>query len=334
MPFAVLPEPRELKFPYYFIPALSLICYACSDGDSPAASYELAAQGIYTGALSPNSEFSLIGSLNHGASLWRTRDRERLFNWSHQQGTYADLVSTGFSADGTRAVTTDPRTLVIWDTVSGEAMAYWTTPAAVLDVALISDGREVFMGLEDHSAILFDAEAGAHLHTFLHEGVVGTVAASNDGLWALTGSDDSTAVLWNLTDGTATHTFTHSNPVRVVALSAKGRYAFTASHQQLVAIWDGVSGQRIHTLTTKNRGITSASFSTDERLLLVGYVNRAVELWDAASGKRLKRWSTDGRNLWHPSGSAILAVGFANSPGNFYALAGDGRLMLLSRSSQ
>ena len=321
-----------MKLSHSIVLALSLTCYSCSGGDAPTASFELAAQGIHTGALSKDSEFSLIGSLNHGTSLWRTRDRERLYNWSHQTGVHAELVSASFSADGTRAVTTDPRTLVIWDTVSGAAMAYWTTPAAVLDVALISNGREVLIGLEDHSAILFDAEAGSHLHTFLHQGVVGSVAASDDGLWALTGSDDTTAVLWNLTDGSAVHTFTHSNPVRVVALSASGRFVFTASHRQLVAIWDGASGQRLQTLTTQNQGITSARFSSDERLLLIGYVNRAVELWDATRGKRLHRWTTEARNLWHPTGSAILAVGFANDPRSYYALAGDGRLMLLNRS--
>ncbi len=321
-----------MKPGHSIILAMSLICYSCSGGDAPSASYELAAQGIHTGALSTDSEFSLIGSLNHGASLWRTKDRERLYNWSHQPGVYADLVSAGFSVDGTRAVTTDPRTLVIWDTGTGKAMAYWTTPAAVLDVASISDGREVFMGLEDHSAILFDAEAGSHLYTFLHQGVVGTVAASNDGLWALTGSDDTTAVLWNLTDGSAVHTFTHSNPVRVVALSASGRFIFTASHQQLVALWDGATGKRLQTLTTRNTGITSARFSTDEQLLLLGYVNRAVELWDVKRGKRVHRWTTQARNLWHPTGAAILAVGFGKDPGSYFALAGDGRLMLLSRS--
>ena len=111
-----------------------------------------------------------------------------------------------------------------------------------------------------------------------------------------------------------------------------GVQIFTASHQQLVAIWDGASGQRLQTLTTQNQGITSARFSTDERLLLIGYVNRAIELWDVTAGKRLHRWTTEARNLWHPAGAAIIAVGFGSSSSNYYALAGDGRLMLLNRS--
>jgi WD40 repeat protein len=228
-------------------------------------------------------------------------------------------------------VATDPRTLVIWDTTSGEALAYWTTPSAVLDVALVPGGRNVFMGLKDHSAVLFDAERGDHLRTFLHDGVVGSVDVSSDGKWALTGSEDETAVLWNLADGSAVHTFQHSNPVRVVALSGTGRYTFTAARGQLVAIWDGSEGTRLHTLSERNDGVTTARFSTDERYLLLGYVNRRIELWDVVTGQRVQRWSADPRTAWRASGGATLAVGFSQSPRTFYALAGDGQLVELHR---
>ena len=57
-----------------------------------------------------------------------------------------------------------------------------------------------------------------------------------------------------------------------------------------------------------------------------------MELWDVTRGKRLHYWTTEARNLWHPAGSAIVDVSFAENPGRYYALAGDGRLMLLNRS--
>lgn len=309
-----------------------LLLSACGTSESPDRSFQMAAQGIYAGALSPDSSLSIVGSMNHGASLWRTTDQERLYNWTHRPGEFAELVATGFSADGTRAVTTDPRTLVVWDTQSGESLAFWTTPAAVLDVALVPNGAQVFMGLEDHSAILFDAELGDHLRTFLHDGVVGAVDVSADGLWALTGSDDETAVLWNLRTGDKVHTLQHGNPVRVAALSSSGQYVFAAAQGKEVVLWDGASGNRLHTLYERNQGITSARFSDDEQLLLIGYVNRTIELWDVASGRKVQRWYAGARNPWHPTGSAILAVGFSTAPRTYYAIAGDGRLVELRRS--
>ncbi len=292
---------------------------------------ELAAQGVYTGALSADASYTLVGSLNHGASLWRNADHERLYNWSHDSGDATDLVAAAFSADGRRAVTTDPRTLVVWDTTSGSALAYWTTPAAVLAVALPADGTRVLMGLADHSAVLFDADAGNHLHTMLHDGTVGTVSVSRDGSRGLTGSDDETAVVWDLSSGEPVASFRHENPVRVVALSADGTHAFSAAANRQVVLWDATTGTVLHRLAEKNRGITTARFGDDGRRLLIGYVNRRVELWDTASGALLKHWETPARNPWHPTGAAILAVGFG--PGSqVLALAGDGRLLTLRGS--
>jgi len=315
---------------FILIAVLAASLSACGGG-APAAAYEVAAQGVYTGALSEHSQLALVGSLNHGASLWRTGEHARLFDWNHREDEFSELVATAFAPDGTRAVTTDPRTLVVWDTASGEALAYWATPGAARDVALAADGR-VLMGLSDHSAVLFDAGNGDHLHTLLHEGVVGSVALSDDARWALTGSDDNSAVLWNTATGEAVHRLDHDNPVRVVALSSQGRYAFTASQGSRVAVYDGARGGQVLLLSEHNRGVTSAGFSDDERLLLVGYVNRTVELWDVTAGRRLERWHAGSRNPWRSHGSAVLAVGFADTPGRFFALSGDGRLLELRRS--
>lgn len=300
----------------------------CDGGSTPAASYRMATQGAYTAALSTGSELALVGSLNHGGSLWRTGEHARVFDWNHESGAFSDLVAAAFSPDGTRAVTTDPRTLVVWDTGSGDALVYWTTPAAALDVAIGNDGR-VLMGLADHSAVLFDADDGRHLHTLLHQGVVGSVDLSADGRWALTGSDDETAVLWNTTTGEAHQRFPQDNPVRIVALSPQGRLAFVASQGRAVAVYDAASGTRVHQLIDRNPGVTSARFSADERRLLIGYVNRTVELWDVTTGARLQRWNAPARNLWQGPGAAMLAVGFSTSPDRFFALAGDGRLLEL-----
>lgn len=310
---------------------VAVLLSACDGRGAPEAAHELAVQGVYSGALSENSQLALVGSLNHGASLWRTSEPVRLFDWNHRQDDYSDLVATAFAPDGTRAVTTDPRTLVVWDTASGEALAHWATPGAARDVALSADGR-VLIGLSDHSAVLFDAGSGDHLHTLLHEGVVGTVALSDDGRWALTGSDDNSAVLWNADTGETVHRLQHDNPVRAVAVSSQGRYLFAASQDSRVAVYNGAEGGPVLLLGERIRGVTSARFSDDERLLLVGYVNRTVELWDVTAGRRLERWHAGSRNPWRSHGSAVLAVGFAATAGRYFALSGDGRLLELRRS--
>ena len=305
---------------------LAFAASACERAASPDASYDLAAQGLYAGAISGRRELALIGSLNHGASLWRTGDNERLYNWSHQPGEYAELVAAAFSPDGSVAVTTDPRTLVLWDTATGQSKNFWTTPGAVLDVAMLADNRRLLIGLDDHSAILFDGENGDYANTLLHEGEVGSVAVTDDGNRALTGSDDFTAVLWSLPAGEALHTYRHGSTVRAVALSPSGKYAFTAAKGDLVAIWDNETGKQLHQLHNElNHGARVAAFSDDERLLAVGYSNRRVALYDVASGQRRKLWDPGTRHALRATGAAILRVAFTNR--TLLALTGDGRLL-------
>lgn len=301
-------------------------------GNDASRSVSLAAQGVYTASLSNDSQLALVGSMNHGASLWRAGSHERLFSWNHAEGEFSTLIATAFSADGLRAATSDPRTLVVWDTSTGRDLAFWGLPSAALDIAVANDGRRVLLGLEDHSAILFDAANGSHLHTLLHGGVVGNVDIDPDGTLAITGSDDQTARLWDLTTGQQRFELAHENPVRAVALSADGRTAFTASQAQRVRIWDTQTGKPLHLLHQKNPGITSARFSDDGSLLLLGLVNRTVELYRVDSGQRLQRWRLPSKHGLSGAGSAVLSVGFDPDNRRYFAINGEGQLSTLVRS--
>lgn len=308
--------------------AVLLLALGGCGGDAEQA-LSLAAQGVYTATLSEDAELALIGSMNHGASLWRRSSHERLFSWNHAEGTFTTLVSTALSPDGTRAATADPRTLVVWDTQTGADLAFWGLPAAALDVAIDNDGKQVLLGLEDHSALLFNAANGDHLHTFLHEGAVGSVAMDQAATMALTGSDDETARVWDLATGAQRYLLAHNNPVRVVALTADGTVGLTASQNQRVRIWNLLTGTPVRTLFEDNPGITSARFSRDGSLLLLGLVNRTVALYAVASGQRLEQWRLASSTPLRTSGRAVLDVAFGPGAGRFYSIAGNGDVSTL-----
>ncbi len=303
---------------------------ACSPAEKPARSWEVAAQGIYGGALSADADMTIVGSMNHGASLWKTFEHERLYNWSHEAGEFTELVAASFSPDGSRAVTTDPRTLVMWDTNTGRGLQYWGTPGSVLDVAVFPDNRHVLLGLDDHSSLVFDAQTGAYQQTLLHNGEVGAVDISADGTLALTGSDDFTAVLWRLNGTEKLYTFQHDNPVRVAVLSPDARYSFTAAQGDLVALWNNETGNLVAELHNEiNHGVLSASFSADGQHLVVGYTNRQIVMYNVTDGRVLKRWNPGLRHTMRASGAAILEVAFERQGRSVLALTGDGRLLEL-----
>ncbi|NKC00572.1 MAG: hypothetical protein GKR90_19060 [Pseudomonadales bacterium] len=310
----------------YSLLIVSLI--GCSASEPPTRSWEIAAQGAFSGSLSSQADMVIVGSLNHGASLWKTPEHERLYNWRHKAGDFVELVSSSFFPDGTRAVTTDPSTLVLWNTATGEAINYWGTPGAVLDVAMFADNRQALLGLDNHTALVFDAETGAYQQTLIHEGDVGSVAISKDGNTAITGSDDFTAVYWDLNTAAPLQTYKHDNPVRAVALSATGRFAFTAAQNDLVALWDNQYGTKLHELHNGDyHGVVTAEFSEDERFLAVGYTNRKVSLFDVATGQLLRTWDPGVKHQLRATGATILAVGFRANANAILALTGDGRLL-------
>ncbi|MEM1229591.1 MAG: PQQ-binding-like beta-propeller repeat protein [Pseudomonadota bacterium] len=290
----------------------------------------LAAQGVYAGALSTDGELAVIGSMNHGASLWRVRSHERLYSWNHASDTFSTLVATAFSPDGKRAATSDPRTLVIWDTQTGKDLAFWGLPAAALDLALANDGRRVLLGLEDHSAILFDAASGAHLQTLLHEGAVGAVAMTVDGTVAATGSDDENVRLWDLATGALRLRLQLDNPVRALALSDDGALLFAASQGRRVGIWRTADGVLLKELYARNPGITSARFSADGERLLIGAVNGETDLYGMDAREKLAQWSLQSTGSLTGSGKAILNLAFQTTDGQFLALTSDGTLHTLS----
>lgn len=308
---------------------LLLALSACSN--DAERSLALAAQGVYTAALSTDGQLALVGSMNHGASLWRASSHERLYSWNHRGGDFSTLVATAFSPDGKRAATSDPRTLVVWDTATGKDLAFWGLPGAAMDLALANDGRRVLLGLEDHSAVLFDAGSGAHLQTLLHEGAVGTVAMTADGRQALTGSDDEMVRLWDLGSGALRLQLALGNPIRTVALSDDGSILFAASQGQQVGIWRAADGNLLHELHSRNPGITSARFSTDGTLLLTGQANGEMTLYRVDTGQRLGRWSLQSTGSLTGSGKTILSVGFTDDRSRYLAVTSDGHLNTLQQ---
>ena len=310
---------------------VGLLLAACEQSTPASRSWEVAAQGLYSGAISNDASLVIAGSLNHGASLWRVPQNERLFNWAHQSGDYTEIVAAAFSPDASHAITADPRTLVLWNAIDGQALQFWATPGKILDVALLSNDRLALLGMDDHSALLFDAQTGNYQMTLLHEGEVGAVDVTIDGEYALTGSDDNTAVVWSLNRGEALHTLQHDNPVREVALSANGTYAFTAAQGDLVGIWNAQEGVLLHTLhNTINHGVLSGRFSADERYLAVGYTNRKVVLYDVLTGRAVQTWDPGKRSAMIAKGAAVLEVAFTDR--SVRALTGDGRIVELPLS--
>lgn len=312
-----------------------LLLTACGQGNPPADRIEAAINGIHGGILSNDGSLAVIGSVQHGGSLWRLADGERLFNWNHGEEELSVIISADIEPENKWALTAEAHTMVLWDVNTGSAARFWTAPGEVLDLALNSGGRYALLGQADHSAVMFDVIRGGIVRSFNHQGRVRSVDLSLDGKLAITGSEDQQAIIWSVDSGNKMMTMAHEEDVQTVALSPDGRYAFTGAKYDRAEIWDVGSGKSLKTIPLSKerikRGleVTAARFSDDGNQLMLGYTNRKVELWALPEVRLVKEWSLTKRHQWQPTGVSVIDLAFATQANRYYAIGSSGFIYLL-----
>lgn len=296
---------------------------ACS-ADSPSSSSIQAVQGIYTGSISRNAKFSLIGSINHGGSLWDLSSKERLYDWNHQSGDYSHLVATALSHNGDIAVTADQRRFVFWKTATGESIGFWSAPDKVLDVSLSGDGTFALVGLNDYSALYINVKEGQILNKFHHQGAIQTVSLSADGTLGITGSHDRSAILWDLVGNKELQRWQFDNTVNLVRISATGSLALLSSQHDKFMIWDINTQQVLIEKQNRSKTITAAAFIPNQNAILIGDSMQQIERWDINEQKVSKNWRLPGKNMWRPARAKIYDIGVSENEGHFFSITSEG----------
>ncbi len=321
---------------------LALLTTSCQKSSSPSQSTEVASVGLHGAALSEGGESAVAGSVYHGGSFWRIKDSERLYNWNHNTDEPSTIIAADFSDDGRWVLTSDPHTMVLWNTGTGQGSRYWTAPAEVLDAELNKGGTLALLGLDDNSAVIFDIQRGGVRRTFTHQNRVRSVDFNADATLAITGSEDYTAAVWDTRSGDMITKIKHDDDVQLVKLSDDGKIAFSVSKYDKAILWNPRTAEKLGEVPLKaehlRRGLrfTAARFSHDNQYLLTGRPDRVVQLWKISPKQKtinssenkgideVHRWTLPKRNAWKPTNSAVLDVAFSNQSSVFYAVGSNG----------
>ncbi|NNL56990.1 MAG: hypothetical protein HKO71_04515 [Pseudomonadales bacterium] len=318
------------RLSYLLLGSLILVQLAgCSGSAAPSQSFAYAVQGLYSAELSSNGEQAIVGSINHGGSLWNFLADERIYNWNHKQGEYSQIIASAFSPELNYAITAKPQTMVLWDLNTGQGLTYWTAPSEILDIDLLPNGDFALLGLVDHSAALFDVKNGGVEQIFYHDGRVNSVDYDPASKRVLTGSDDYSARLWDAQSGRELRRWENKDEVQLVVFSPDGSLVFTMAKYDRAAVWSASDGKLVSQLPLypsairRGQEFTAAVFSEDGRYLLTGTANRIIQLWEVASMQQIKKWKMPRRNPASPTSAAVLALAFG-SRGNYYTITSDG----------
>lgn len=301
---------------------------ACGSSESPSSYFEYASQGLYSATLSPQGNSAIVGSIQHGGSLWITNNNERIYNWNHQQGEYSNIIAAAFSPEQKFAVTADQQTMVLWEANNGNPVWFWNAPAAILDIDLTQNAESALLGLANHQAVYFDVQNGGIQQTLYHQARVSAVDSADDGRYALTGSDDYRAIFWDVANAEILQFQQHENRVNTVALSPNGKVAFSAGQLEQAKLWDTNTGQVLQVLSgdeifvKKRHSYTAAVFSDSGDQLLTGTSAGKVQLWDVRQGALLKSWELHRKDPLRPTSVYVMSVAFSGS--GYKAIASNG----------
>ncbi|MFP8967348.1 WD40 repeat domain-containing protein [Pokkaliibacter sp. CJK22405] len=301
---------------------------------NPDQANEMAVQGLYSGALSPDGKYALIGSVAHGGSFWDIKSNERLYDWNHQAGVYSNLVAVDISANDARAITAENFDFVFWDATTGKALDFRRAPASIMDVSLAQDGKTAALGLENQTAVIFDVDAGKVTHSFVHDARVRKLDLNARAGLLLTADDSFNTYLWDLSTDTLRHKLSIGNQPSTVAISDNGALAFSAAQLSKAIVWDTVTGQVKYTLASmgsildRKATFTAARFIDENQRLLTGTSSGKVMLWDMRTGSLEATWQLHRRNELKPVSVAVMSVASRGGIHHF-AIGSNGFLDLL-----
>ena len=304
-------------FRTFLIVLSCFLASACTEKNQQAiASYEHAAQGALSAAISNDGKYSLVSSINHGVVLWDNQQHALKYQWSQQQSQDEFVYVVDIAFDNSVAVTAQRTTFAIWDIATGANKGYYKIQAATIrDIAISNQGRSVLYGRSDGVVVFLNLKTGRRIEFLAHQNNINTVDLAPNGHFALSGSNDYVAYFWDTRTGQVIHRFNHPTRVTQVTLDPQGRYAFTADSMAQANVCKLTTGDIESKLTYigREKTFTAARFNEEGTLLATGSPNKRVDLWHIASGEKLQTWQVTPREGGRPKSAVVLDVAFTDN---------------------
>lgn len=161
--------------------------------------------------------------------------------------------------------------------------------AAVEALTYSRDGKYLFSGSNDFTAMQFDATSGSAINIFVgHTANITALAVDAAGKYLFSGSDDGTIKLWDLSaGGTLFKTFPIGSSVHSIALANDGKTFFVACNSKDIIQYD-MTGKEVKRYTGHKDFVNSVALSLNGKYMVSGSNDKSVMVWDLKSGKLYK----------------------------------------------
>ncbi len=253
------------------------------------------AGSVFSAEFSSDGKKIVTASQDNTAKVWdadtgkqrRTIDGHTEWLFSAQispDGKKIVTVSCDSTDDGGEGLIFIPK---VWDAITGKLL--FIIKKNVNKVEFSPDGKKIVTAFNDHTAKIWDTDAGKLLCTLEgHTYAVRSAQFSPDGKKIVTASYDDTSKIWDADTGKLLNTLEgHTGCVESAQFSLDGKKIVTASDDHTAKVWDASTGKLLNTLEGHIDKLWSSEFSPDGKKIVMTSKDSPTKIWDANTGKLL-----------------------------------------------
>jgi WD40 repeat protein len=283
-------------------------------------------QANFSAAWSPDGKAILTGSLDGYTRLWDAQSGDKLREIPAHDNyiTQVDWSPTGEQL----ATASNDDTAKIWDVATGELLQVLSSYGDdVAGLAWSPDGKKIAAVSLDSSALVWEAITGEILYSLDgHNDQIWDVAWSPEGNYIATDSRDGTTRVWDPGNGKQLYEFQNNLEEQLVLNSidwSPGGDKLLMMGVEFNQIWD-LSAQP-PMLSGHSRGLNSAQWSPDGKLIATASLDSTTKIWDATNGELLA-------SLVHPE--AVEDLAWSPDSSHLAATSQEGSIRLWEVASQ
>jgi WD40 repeat protein len=242
--------------------------------------------------------------------------------WRQLAGHHALLLSTAWSPDGRRMVTTGRDGEVrLWEMEKdGEPVILGRHEGGILTAAWepAKTGQRVVTASYDGTASVWDTSSPSKPPIVLrgHISAVSQAVWAPDGRRIATGGFDRTVRIWDAASGAELKVLPgHTDNVLGLAWSPDGRWLASAGKDSTVRIWDALrlAAGPVPVLTGHSDEVTWVAWTPDSQRLASASLDRSAAVWEPAAGRLLGKLARHQDGLvqvaWSPDGTLLATAG-------------------------
>ncbi|BCE01923.1 WD40 repeat domain-containing protein [Marinicellulosiphila megalodicopiae] len=312
------------------ISVLLLICIAlmgCEEINKPIKQWSVATEGLYSAKLSQDAERLLITSYTHGASFWNTKKYQRLFNWNHAQGLFTPLFFSAISRDQKTAITADSQDFVVWDTLTGKSLGFWSAGDDILSIDMDAKGTLAAVSTENHKVTIFDLKLGTIISQIVLPAKAELIKMTDSARYVITAGSGQKVKAWDVISKQSKYEITFDKRIDYISINETADLMLVQAFRQDAAIHQLSTGKFISTLSNKNDAITFAEFDDNGKRLIIGTSTNKIEQWQPILSKKIKIWQLPKQSSSQFSTDSVLDIKEINN--HYLAISTDGYLYLL-----